>query len=206
MQFLSQPFLWALPLIALPVLIHFFSRRQRDIVRWAAMEFLLASSAPRRRFLRLKDLLLLLLRVLIILLIVAALARPIVSMGWIGASGPRDIVLVLDNSMATSRKISSGTVFDRELDQAAKLIRQLNSGDMIRVLLASPSPEWLTDSPQPADTGSQDALISRLRQLAPNEGAADIPKAVQTAIKGEPAGRWWRQPMPARSPILPLRN
>jgi hypothetical protein len=154
MQFLSQAFLWALPLMALPVLIHFFSRRQRDIVRWAAMEFLLASNAPRRRFLKLKDLLLLLLRIAIILLIVAALARPIVSMGWIGSSAPRDLVLVLDNSMATARKAGSGTVFDHEVDEAAKLIRQLNAADMVRVLLASPAPEWLTDSPQSADSGS----------------------------------------------------
>jgi hypothetical protein len=189
MQFLSQTFLWALPLMALPVLIHFFSRRQRDVVRWAAMEFLLAGNAPRRRFLKLKDLLLLLLRILIILLIVAALARPIVSMGWIGSSGPRDLVLVLDNSMATARKIPSGAVFDEEVDQAAKLIRQLNAADMVRVLLAAPSPEWLTDSPQAADAGSQDALISRLRQLTPSEGAADIPKAIQAAIKGQPAGK-----------------
>lgn len=187
MDFLSRAFLWGLPLLALPVLIHFFSRKQRDVVRWAAMQFLLASNAPRRRFLKLKDLLLLLLRVLIVLLIVAALARPIVSMGWIGSSGPRDLILVLDNSMSTARKLGSGTVFDQELDQAAQLIRQLNHADMVRVLLASPAPEWLTDSPQAADPASRDALISRLRQLAPNPGAADLPKALQTAIKGKPA-------------------
>jgi len=189
MQFLSQPFLWALPLMALPVLIHFFSRKQRDVVRWAAMEFLLASNAPRRRFMKLKDLLLLLLRIAIICLIVFALARPIVSLGLIGSSGPRDVVLVLDNSMATARKNGSGTLFDLEVDQAAKVIRQLNSSDMVRVLLASPAPEWLTDSPQAADTGNQDALISRLRQLAPNEGAANMIEALQTAIKGQPAGK-----------------
>ena len=116
MDFLSRAFLWGLPLMALPVLIHFFSRKQRDVVRWAAMEFLLASNAPRRRFLKLKDLLLLLLRILIVLLLVAALARPIVSIGLIGSSGPRDVVLVLDNSMSAARKLSSGTVFDQELE------------------------------------------------------------------------------------------
>ena len=175
--------------MALPVLIHFFSRKQRDVVRWAAMEFLLASNAPRRRFLKLKDLLLLLLRIAIIFLIVFALARPLVSLGLIGPSGPRDVVLVLDNSMATARKSGPGTVFDQEVDQAAKVIRELNSSDMVRVLLASPAPEWLTDSAQAADAGSQDALISRLRQLTPSEGAADIPKAIQAAIKGQPAGK-----------------
>ena len=189
MQFLSQAFLWALPLLALPVLIHFFSRKQRNIVRSAAMEFLLASNAPRRRFLKLKDLLLLLLRVAIVFLVIAALARPMVSIGLLGPTGPRNVVLVLDNSMPTARKLASGTVFDQELDQAAKLIHQLNSSDYVRVLLASPSPQWLTDSAKPADSGSQEALLSRLRQLAPNPGAADLPKAVQAALKTEPADK-----------------
>ena len=189
MQFLSQAFLWGLPLAAIPVLIHFFSRKQRDVVRWAAMEFLLASHAPRRRFLNLRDLLLLLLRILIVVLIVAALARPIVSTGWIGSAGPRDLVLILDNSMSTARKLPSGTVFDQEVDQAAKLIHQLHDADMVRVLLASPAPEWLTDTAQAADAGTQEGLISRLRQLAPNPGAADMPKALQAAMKGEPASK-----------------
>ena len=189
MDFLSQAFLWGLPLVGLPVLIHFFSRKQRDIVRWAAMEFLLASNAPRRRFLKWKDLILLmLLRILIVLLIIAALAQPMVSIGFIGSAGPRDVILVLDNSMSTARKVGSSTVFDLELDEAAKLIHQLNGADMVRVLLASPAPEWLTDAAQAADNGNQEALISRLRQLAPNQGAADMPKAVHAAIKVQSAG------------------
>ena len=189
MDFLAKSFLSALPLVGLPILIHFFSRKQRDIVRWAAMEFLLASRAPRRSFMKLKDLILLLLRILVVLLIVAALAQPRVSMGWIGTTGPRDVILVLDNSMSTARKTSGGTLFDQEVDQAAKLIHQLNAGDTVRVLLASPAPEWLTDSPQTADNSTQDALISRLHQLVPNGGAADIPKAVHTAIKTEPTSK-----------------
>jgi hypothetical protein len=189
MDFLSQAFLWGLPLVGLPVLIHFFSRKQRDIVNWAAMEFLLASRAPRRSFLKLKDLILLLLRILVVLLIVAALAQPLISMGWIGSTGPRDVILVLDNSMSTARKTSGGTLFDQEVDQAVKLIHQLNAADTVRVLLASPSPEWLTDSAQIADNSTQEGLISRLHQLLPNGGAADIPKAVHTAIKTEPTSK-----------------
>jgi len=71
MSFLSPAFLLGLPLIAIPVLIHLFARKQRDVIRWGAMEFLLASATPRRRFLRLRDLLLLLLRTALVLAIVA---------------------------------------------------------------------------------------------------------------------------------------
>src|SRR5271170_8523404 len=129
MSFLSPAFLLGLPLVAIPVLIHFFSRKQRTPIRWGAMEFLLASATPRRRFLRLRDLLLLLLRIAIILAIVGALAQPMLSSGWIGSAGPRDVILILDNSMSTARQIGGSTVFDRELDEASKIMQQLKGTD-----------------------------------------------------------------------------
>src|SRR5438093_7323551 len=146
MSFLTPVFLWALPLVAVPVLIHFFARRKRETIRWGAMEFLFASAIPRRRFLRVRDWLLLLLRTVIVLLIVGALAQPMMSARRIGSSGPRDVILILDNSMSTSRKIPGGAVFEQELNEAARFLDRLNPADMIRVLLTSPGPEWLNDS------------------------------------------------------------
>src|SRR5829696_5750189 len=128
MSFLSPIFLWALPLIGAPVLIHFFARKQRERIRWGAMEFLMASAVPRRRFLRLTDLLLMLLRVAIVLAIVAALAQPMIA-HKLGTRGPRDVILILDNSMSTARKIRGETVFEQELSEAAKLIGQLEASD-----------------------------------------------------------------------------
>lgn len=189
MSFLSPAFLWALPLIGLPVLIHFFARRQRESIQWGAMEFLLTSAIPRRRFLRLRDLLLMLLRVAIVLAIVGALAQPMISENKFGVTGPRDVILILDNSMSTARKVGGGTVFDRELNEATRFLERLNASDMVRVLLASPRPEWLRDSPLPASQTNGRELIARLQELAPNGGAADMLESVQEAIKAEPAGK-----------------
>ncbi len=189
MSFLSPAFLWALPLIGIPVLIHFFARRQRQSLQWGAMEFLLSRAIPRRRFLRLRDLLLMLLRAAIVLAIVGALAQPMISSNKFGATGPRDVILILDNSMSTARKVQGGTVFDEELKAAAKFIEQLNAPDRVRVLLASPRPEWLSDAPLAADSTNRRELIARLRELTPNAGAADMLESVQEAIKAEPAGR-----------------
>ncbi len=183
MSFLSPAFLLGLPLVAVPVLIHFFSRKQRTPIRWGAMEFLLASATPRRRFLRLRDLLLLLLRVALILAIIGALAQPMLSSGWIGATGPRDVILIIDNSMSTARRVSGGTVFDRELDEADKIIDKLKATDMLRVMLASPAPEWLTDAPVAGGSGGAHDLQTRLRDLKPNEGAADIMESVESALR-----------------------
>ena len=189
MSFLSPAFLWALPLIGVPVLIHFFARRQRESIQWGAMEFLLTSAVPRRRFLRPRDLLLMLLRAAIVLAMVGALAQPMISSNKFGATGPRDVILILDNSLSTARKTQGGTVFDQELREAAGFIERLNASDRVRVLLASPRPEWLSDSPLSADPTNVRDLIARLRELTPNAGAADLLESVQEAIKAEPAGK-----------------
>lgn len=189
MSFLTPAFLLGLPLVAIPVLIHFFSRRQRTPIRWGAMEFLLASATPRRRFLRLRDLLLLLLRIAIVLAIIGALSQPMLSSSWLGSAGPRNVILILDNSMSTARQLGSGTVFDRELDEAARLMQQLKGNDMLRVLLASPAPEWLGDTPVAGGSGSLRELEARLRQLKPNDGTAGMMECVQTAMQAEPAGK-----------------
>jgi hypothetical protein len=189
MSFLSPAFLLALPLIAVPVLIHLFGKRRREVVRWGAMEFLLASATPRRRLLRLKDLLLMLVRAAVVLALIGALSQPMVSSSRFGSTAPRDVILVVDNSMSTARKLGGGTVFEQELTEAGRLLRQLNGTDMLRVLQASPRPEWLNDSPVSADASHARTLLSRLEEAGPNQGTADMLECVQRAIKAAPAGR-----------------
>jgi hypothetical protein len=189
MSFLSPAFLLGLPLVAIPVLIHFFSRKQRQPIPWGAMEFLMTSATPRRRFLRLRDLLLLLLRIAIVLALIGALAQPMLSSSWMGSAGPRDVILILDNSMSTARQIGGGTVFDRELDEAAKIMQQLKGADALRILLASPAPEWMNDTPVAGGSGGLRALAARLRRLKPNDGAAGMLECVQAALQAEPVGK-----------------
>src|SRR5882724_4592379 len=189
MSFLSPVFLWGLPLVAVPVLIHLFGKRKLEVIRWGAMEFLLASATPRRRLMRLKDLLLMLLRAAVVLAIVCALAQPMISSSRFGATGPRDVILVLDNSMSTARKLGAETVFDRELAEVVRLCQQLNAGDRVRVLLASPKPDWFTAGPIAADAPHVRSLLARLRELRPNDGAADMLECLQRAIVAEPAGK-----------------
>jgi hypothetical protein len=101
------------------------------------------------------------------------------------------VILILDNSMSTARKVQDGTVFDEELKEAAGFIEQLAAPDRVRVLLASPRPEWLSDAPLAADSTNRRELIARLRELAPNAGAADLLESVQ-----EPQGRTGGKAMP----------
>ena len=84
MSFLGPVFLWALPLIAIPIAIHLLHRRQKDLIRWGAMQFLMEAQSRRRKFRRLEDLFLMLLRagaVLAIILIPIALSGAVWGVG-----------------------------------------------------------------------------------------------------------------------------
>jgi hypothetical protein len=189
MTFLSGAFLAALPLVAVPVIIHLLNRRRRKVIRWGAMRFLAEAATRRRRMWRVNDLLLMLLRAAVVTAIILALAQPLVRSGLFAPTGARDVIVVLDTSMSTGRTTDSQTVFDREVERVADLVGRLGEGDMVRVLLASGSPVWLTPVPVAAGSEARGELLSRLRQIKPTLASADMLRAVQEAVQAEPATR-----------------
>jgi len=64
-------------LISSPIIIHLINRMRFKRVRWAAMEFLLASQKKNRTYVMLKQLLLLAMRMAAILAIIFIIARPL---------------------------------------------------------------------------------------------------------------------------------
>ena len=74
-NFLHQPLTWAFLLIAVPLLIHLINMMRHKRVKWAAMEFLLASYKKHRKWIWLKQLLLLLMRMAAIAAVVAIMAQ-----------------------------------------------------------------------------------------------------------------------------------
>src|SRR5262245_49865048 len=136
MNFLSPAFLLGLPLVAVPLIIHLLSRRQQKRISWGAMRFLMQAATRRRRLSRLTDLFLLLLRTAAFLLFIMALARPLLPASWLGGTVPRDVILVLDQSLSTARKLGGSTLFELQLQKAGELLDELKGSDSIRVLLA----------------------------------------------------------------------
>jgi hypothetical protein len=72
-HFLNPAFFWTgMALLSLPVIIHLINRLRYRRVRFAAMEFLLASQKRNRRRILLEQLLLLMMRIAVVLLVVVA--------------------------------------------------------------------------------------------------------------------------------------
>ena len=73
MSFLQPWLLVALPLVALPVIIHLINQRRFQSIRWAAMMFLLAAQRMARGYSRLRQWLIMLFRMLVVAGLVLAL-------------------------------------------------------------------------------------------------------------------------------------
>src|SRR5437763_3454809 len=96
MSFLQPLMLAALPLAALPIIIHLINQRRYQTIRWAAMMFLLAANRMSRGYARLRQWLILAFRMLAIAGLVFAISRPLAG-GWLGlaAGGRADTKIVL---------------------------------------------------------------------------------------------------------------
>lgn len=181
MNFLSPAFLLGLPLLAVPLVIHLLSRRQQKKISWGAMRFLMQAATRKRRLWRLTDILLMMLRTAAFLFFIAALARPLLPVTWLGGSVPRDVILVLDQSMSMSRNLGGRSAFDVQMEKADAVLSQLSSADNIRVLLARESPEWLTPDPAPATAAAVRKIRAQLAELKPTLAAANLPAAIREA-------------------------
>src|SRR5438105_6146132 len=110
MTFLQPILLTALPLIALPIVIHLISQRRFHTIRWAGMMFLLAANRMSRGYARLRQILILLFRTLAVAGLIFAVSRPLAS-GWLGraASGRADTTIILLDRSPSMQQQGPGT-------------------------------------------------------------------------------------------------
>jgi len=177
MTFLQPLLLLALPLAALPVIIHLIHLYRRRQVKWAAMMFLLAAQRMNKGLSRLRQVLILALRVLAVAAIIMFVARPL-SGGWLGLTGgaPDTVIVLLDRSASMEQKnVATGTSKrDAGLRNVAKAITDAVGTRSHLVLIDSG-----LGKPLAIDKG--DALLN-LPQTEATATEADIPKLLQTAL------------------------
>ena len=100
MTFLQPLILIALPLMALPILIHLINQHRHRTVPWAAMMFLVSAKRMNRGMARLRYILIMLLRMAAVGAVIFAVSRPLAS-GWLGGVGlgkPDATLVLLDRS------------------------------------------------------------------------------------------------------------
>ena len=111
MSFLQPILLAALPLVALPIIIHLINQRRYQTVKWAAMMFLLAANRMSRGYARLRQWLIMAMRMAAIAALVFAVSRPLAG-GWLGlaAGGRADTTIILLDRSPSMQQSGSGAL------------------------------------------------------------------------------------------------
>ncbi len=192
--FLNWPYvLPATLLVSIPLIIHFINRMQFKRVRFAAMEFLLASQKRNRRRLLLEQLLLLLLRMLVVLAIVALISRPFLNpdtLSQFQGNKTHHVVLV-DDSGSMRDELGKQTAFAAALDVVQKIVsegaRQPGTQTLTLAFMSKPDkPAFLLRTLDPSFQKEFDRMLSNwtcsYRSL---EMAAAVQKAA-SVLDGQP--------------------
>lgn len=173
MTFLNPIWLFALPLIAIPVLIHLLNQRRHRTINWGAMQFLISAKRMSRGLARLRQFVIMAARMLVIAGLIFAISRPL-SSGWIGTltgGKPETVIVLLDRSASMQQQqLATG---ETKLSSGRKKIvsaLQILGGRQPIVLIESTSetpitiesPVALLDLPSAMATESQSNLAAML--------------------------------------------
>jgi hypothetical protein len=198
-SFLYESLLWwGLPLVALPVLIHLINLMRHRRVKWAAMEFLLASQKRHKKSILMKQLLLLLLRMLAVAAVVLMVAQPLLRNRWgaiFGGTRTHHVVLV-DDSFSMSDRWADTSAFEQAKQVVARLAAGAQRRDTPQIFtvmrfsrasqLARGTQPDLLEAPLDADFSA--ALEKALGPMQPSETAAGPAEALAAVDHLPPQG------------------
>ncbi|MDC0935125.1 BatA domain-containing protein [Pirellulales bacterium] len=184
MSFLQPALLAALPLIALPIIIHLINQRRYQTLDWAAMQFLLAANRMSRGYARIRQWLILALRTLAIAALIFAAARPLAG-GLLGlaAGGRADAILILlDRSPSMQQKAGGVAKLQQAQSQLVGALDALPASRLVLIESGGMTPHELT---------SPEALLESPHATG-IAAPADLPAMLQVAhdyVKDNQLGR-----------------
>lgn len=146
-QFLHPEFLYALSLLAVPIVLHLFSLKRYKKVYFSNFTFLEALQQQKKNSSRIKKWLLLLLRLLAIACIVIAFATPYTARREQSDATPaaprQQIVIYADNSFSMTNTGAQGILFEEAKKHLLDIVTSYPAGTPFR-LLSNDAPDRLT--------------------------------------------------------------
>ena len=180
MNFLHPEFLYLTPLLAVPVLIHLLNRIRYRVVRWAAIDFLLASERRAVRRARLRQILLMALRTLLLAAAVLALAQPIFRGGITALlGGSSQVAVIIDASASMSAADATGPAFDRAKKLVAGTLASLSGST--RAAAGTFAAAYNCPFREPLQ--NRQIVASFVDAASLTAGAGNVPRAIQAAAE-----------------------
>ncbi|MEI6809709.1 MAG: BatA domain-containing protein [bacterium] len=176
MTFIQPTLLWALPAVAIPVVIHLLNRLRFRSVKWAAMMFLLSATRSASRRARLRHYLILACRTGIVLAIVLAASRPLAGGAFAAFCGgtPDAVIVLLDRSasMETTDPQTRSSRRERALRLFTEAAGRLRKAGRFVLI------ENVMRTPQEVGAGQ---MLEGLLLTGPTDTAADLPAMFRAA-------------------------
>ena len=176
MDFGNPMFLWALPAVLLPVILHLFFKRRKIRVHFSTLLFFVKKEryfAYRRKF---YEILLLALRTLIILLLVLALSHIFFKRFNFITGGSTEAVIILDDSMSMQSNLAAGgTTFDFAKRKAEEILNSLSGDDGASLV-------FLSGRQGINQTRDKAEVLKQVRQAQITAATGSMSAAVQSAI------------------------
>ena len=187
MGFLQPLALLALPLIALPIIIHLINQHRHRTIPWAAMMFLMHAKRMSKGMARLRHFLILLMRVLAVVTLIFVVSRPL-SGGWLGSIGmgrPDATLILLDRSPSMGMQdLQTGqSKRSAALQKLSQLLAQGDYGTHLALIDSASGQLQEVDSPK---------VLLNLPVAGPSAASADIPEMLASALaylKANESGR-----------------
>lgn len=129
MSFVYPGFLWALLLLAVPIIIHLFHFRRYRKVLFPNVKFLQNVQKQTQSVKKVRNLLVLLARLLAVSFLVFAFAQPYIPVNNSRNTGDQVVALYIDNSFSMENEGQNGPLFEEAKEKARKLVRAYNSSD-----------------------------------------------------------------------------
>jgi hypothetical protein len=167
--------------LGVPIAIHLIGRRRARTVKYAALDFLLATKRRTARRFRLRERVLLIVRAIACAAVALALAKPYTSCARKGPAvtrGPQAAVLVVDDSFAASYQVGGTTWIKQASDEARRILQQLGPEAEIAIVRTAEG----TDQPSEL-TRDHLRLRDQLIALEPSARPADTNRALSRAAQ-----------------------
>ncbi|HTL29146.1 MAG TPA: BatA domain-containing protein [Tepidisphaeraceae bacterium] len=180
-MFLNPLMLAGLGGAVLPLVLHLLSRARYRTITWGAMMFLEPLEAQQRQHTRLKQVILLLVRMAIVGLLALALARPIVHGTWgaLAEEGRVSAVVILDRSASLAFEENGRPRMEMAKQAVSNILANLRRGDEVSLILMGGE----KNDGGVVPSSDLRSLTSRLADLSPSSGKADIASALYQAMR-----------------------
>lgn len=151
LTFLNSAILVGLAAVAIPILIHLFTRKKVKTVYFSSLRFLKELQKQKIRRLKIRQILLLIVRTLIILALILVFARPAIKTFTASAleSGAKiTAVIILDNTLSMGREVEGQRLLDKAKKQALDIVDRLRPGDEIYLIYPQDPPVMAHQGPR----------------------------------------------------------